>query len=230
MAANGPRGPETPGGFPFRLITVDVDGTLTRVHGWRAIAQAFGREPEFDATNRRFFAREISEDEHLRNLLDIAVGHTVSEVERVLEATPVIGGIGETVRELHQRGSRVALLTHNPLYVAHWYQRRFGFDDAEGTDGRWVVDGQIRDGGPVRADKRSGLARLRARWGASPPEVAHVGDGWADAKLFPLVGAGISLNSRLPDVDRAADAAVHAESLTAILPILDHLTPRAGVE
>jgi phosphoserine phosphatase len=216
--------------FPFRLVTIDVDGTLTRVHGWRVIARAFGQEAAFDATNRRFFAHEISEDDHLRNLLDLAVGRTVEDVEQVLEATPLVDGIGETVAQLHARGARVALLSHNPAYVVDWYRRRFGFDDAEGTDGIWVQGHQIVDGGPIRADKRTGLGRLEARQRARPSEVAHIGDGWADAALFPFVGAGIAFNSILPDVERAADVALRGTSITAIVPVLERLRPRAVVE
>ena len=61
-----------PDAFRWRLVTVDIDGTLTRVHGWREIARAFGRDAEYELSNRRFFAREIGEDEHLEDLLRIA--------------------------------------------------------------------------------------------------------------------------------------------------------------
>jgi phosphoserine phosphatase len=216
--------------FPFRLITVDIDGTLTREHGWRVMARAFGREPEFDTTNRRFFAHEISEDLHLQHLLDLAVGRSQAEVEAVLAATPLVGGIHQTIRELHECGSRVALLSHNPSYVCAWYQGTFGFDDFEATDGEWVRDGMVVDGGPVRADKREGLRRLEGRWGVVGSEVAHVGDGWADAALFPYVGAGIAFNSSVPEVERLADAAVRDDSLTAIVPVLAALRPRSIVE
>jgi phosphoserine phosphatase len=217
-------------GFPFRLVTVDIDGTLTRVHGWRVIARAFGREADFEATNRRFFAHEISEDEHLRALVNLALGHSVTEVENVLAATPVVADIAETIAELHRWGAHVAVLSHNPSYVCDWYRRTFGFDDAEGMDGSWVRDGQIVDGGPVRADKLTGLGRLEVRSGVAPPEVVHVGDGWADAAVFPYVGAGVAFNSHLSDVERSADAALHSESFLALLPVLARLAPRPGVK
>ena len=90
-------------------------------------------------------------------------------------------------------------------------------------------DGRIVDSGPARADKVGGLGRLLDRWGVVPAEVAHIGDGRADAAIFPLVGLGLAFNSALPDVERAADAAVRAESLTAILPLLASLRRRRPV-
>jgi phosphoserine phosphatase len=214
----------------FRLVTFDLDGTLTSVHGWREIARSLGRERELAESDRRFFAREIGEDAHLKNLLDLAVGCTVPELERILALTPKVAGIPETLRELRRQGVRTALLTHNPDYVCRWYRVEFGFDDAEGTTGTVLgPDGRIIDSGPARADKVAGLHRLLERWSVRPHEVAHVGDGWADATIFPRVGAGISFNSRLAEVDRAADASVRSDTLTAILPILSTLTPRRPV-
>ena len=215
---------------PFRLVTVDLDGTLTRVHGWRLLARAFGREAEYDATNRRFFAHELSEDAHLKNLLDLAVGRTVPEVEEILSRTPLVDGIPETVEALQGEGVRVALLTHNPTYVCDWYVRNFGFDAAEGTDGTVLDGATIADSGPALADKRNGLRRLEERWNLPGRAVAHVGDGWADAALFPFVGLGIAFNSPLPDVEARADAVVRAGSLAAILPVLRGRRPRAEVE
>jgi phosphoserine phosphatase len=215
---------------PFRLVTFDLDGTLTRVHGWGEIARFVGREAERADSNRRFFAREIGEDAHLKNLLDLAVGHTVRELEGVLATTPKVEGIPETLRELRRQGIRSALLTHNPDYVCRWYRDEFGFDDAEGTTGT-VLDGsgRIVDSGPAKADKVGGLARLLRRASVAPIDVAHVGDGWADAVIFSRVGGGLSFNSALPEVDRAADAVVHSDSLTAVLPVLAALRPRPPV-
>lgn len=214
-------------GWPYRLVSFDLDGTLTRVHGWEVLASAAGRLPEYQTTNRRFLAHEIDEDRHLLDLLKLAVGIRLDEVERLLESTPKVRGIAETVIELRRRGSRVALLTHNPTYVTDWYRRRFGFDDAEGTPGASVVDGRVGDPGPGKANKMGGLAQLLERAGVPAGAAAHVGDGWADATVFRHVAAGVAFNSLQPDVDAAADAAVHADDLRAVVPVLAGLRPRA---
>lgn len=212
---------------PWKLVTIDIDGTLTTVHGWRVLAERRGRLAEYERSNRRFFSHEIGEDEHLRDLLEIAVGMPLREVADVLEATPKLTGIGEAVEGLHAREMRVALLTHNPSYVCAWYRDRFGFDDFEGTPGADLDEGRVGGVGVVHADKPAGLERLSRRLGIRPSETVHVGDGWADAALFPSVGAGVALNSRLPEVRAAADRALDAPDLRALLPELDGLRPRA---
>jgi len=213
-------------GFPWRLVTVDIDGTLTLVHGWREIAIAFGRLPEFNATNRQFAANEIGEDQHLTNLLEIADGHTVEEVDAVLRTTPKLSGITEGVRELHEQGARVALLSHNPSYVAEWYERTFGFDDFDAVDAQEVDHGRIGPCTGVHADKPGGFRALVTRSGATPPQGVHVGDSWSDAEVFRIAGGGVALNSRDPEVNRLADLALSTRDFRDVVRGLSRLVPR----
>ncbi len=207
-------------------MTIDIDGTLTRVHGWKVISEALGRTAEYERTQRRFFAHEIGEDEHLANLLRIAEGVPLARVEAALESTPRLAHLREGIGALHDRGSRVALLTHNPPYVCDWYRRRFGFDDFEGTGSQPVVDGVIGPPGEVHADKPDGLARLLARTALPARAVVHVGDGWADAAVFPLVGAGVALNTHLPEVARAADLVLRSADFREVVERVEALPPR----
>lgn len=212
--------------MPWKLVTVDIDGTLTTVHGWRVLAERRGRLAEYDRTNQRFFRHEIGEDEHLQDLLELAVGMREDELRAVLESTPKLSGIAEAVGALQARGTRVALLTHNPGYVCEWYRDRFGFDAFEGTPGAELDDGRVGPVGSVHADKRSGLERLTRRLEISPDATVHVGDGWADAALFRSVGAGVALNSRLPEVRAAADVVLDTGDLRPLVDAVARLRPR----
>ncbi len=212
--------------FPWGLVTVDIDGTLTLVHGWQEIAHAFGREVEFEATHRRFVSHEVGEDEHLSALLALAAGHTVAEVDRVLEATPKLVRIAEGVAELHRLGATVALLTHNPEYVVDYYRRTFGFDDGDGIVVPTDADGRIAPIDSVRADKLGGLSRLITRHPVEPRQVVHVGDGWSDAEVFRVVGGGVALNSRLPEVNRTADRVLRTRDFCEVVDTLRTMAPR----
>ena len=214
------------GSYPWRLVTVDVDGTLTLVHGWNEIAVAFDRISEYESANRRFFAHEVGEDEHLCDLLALATGHTVAEVEGVVARTPKLEHIGEGVRALHRRGARVALLTHNPPYVTEFYRRTFGFDDVEGVANQPILDGVLGLPRNVRANKLGGLKSLLGRAQLSPSAVVHVGDGWSDAEVFRAVGGGVALNSTLPEVELAADRIVKTRDFGDVVAVLDDLLPR----
>lgn len=217
----------TPSGAVWPLLTIDIDGTLTTVHGWKVLSAAFGRGEAFDRTQRRFLRGEIGEDEHLGEMLEVVVGQPLVEVERALAATPRLAGISDGVRWLHDRGTQVALLTHNPPFVCRWYCRTFGFDDFEGTGAQGVVHGIVQAPSEVRADKPAGLRALAARHAIPVSQVVHVGDGRADAALFGSVGRGVALNSALPDVERAADLALHSNDFREVAAAIEALRPRA---
>lgn len=216
-------------GMPWGLVTVDIDGTLTTVHGWRVIAERAGRLPAYAETNRRFLAGLIGEDEHLRDLLQIAVGLPNREFEAAISITPRIAGIDGFVRDLHHEGVRVALLTHNPALVCEWYQRAFGFDDFAGVAGSAIEGDRLGALPVVRADKVGGLRELLGRTSVPPNRVVHIGDGWADARIFPRVGGGVALNSAWPEVRNAADIAVDLTDLRPLVERLRTLTPRERV-
>jgi phosphoserine phosphatase len=211
---------------PWPLVTVDIDGTLTRGHGWAAIADRQGRRPEFDRTSARYRAGEIGEDEHLHNLLALAVGARWSDLEPTLAATPKIAGISDGIALLHRGGTRVALLSHNPAYICAWYRRTFGFDDYEGTTGQEVVDGIVGPPSRIRAAKREGLRALAERAHTGTSGVVHVGDGAADAAIFPLVGRGVALNPSRPDVAAAADLVLRTDDFREVAAAIERLTPR----
>ena len=214
------------GDFPWRLVTVDIDGTLTLIHGWQAIAAAFHRLPDYERTQRRFLAHEIGEGPHLLDLLDLATGHTVAEVLAVVARTPKLDHIATGVEDLHRRGSRVALLTHNPPYVAEYYRRTFGFDDEEGSPDPPIADGVVGPPRSVRADKLAGLRVLLGRAGVPRASVVHVGDGWSDAEVFPHVGLGVALNSPFPEVNRAANLRLNTRDFEELVARLADMTPR----
>ncbi|MCI4373791.1 MAG: HAD hydrolase family protein, partial [Thermoplasmata archaeon] len=209
---------------PWRLVTVDIDGTLTLVHGWRVIAERFGRVPTYERVMARIRSREAGEDETIAALVALAEGHTVPEVVEALEATPRLSGIPEGVRRLRGEGMSVALLTHNPPYVTDWYSAFAGFDGGGGGRGGGGGGGPTQPteptiGPPVRAraDKPGGLAMLLSRYGVRSEEVVHVGDSGPDAAIFPLVGGGIALNARSPAVRKVADLAHDTTDLSDLV-------------
>jgi phosphoserine phosphatase len=210
-----------------RLLTVDIDGTLTLVHGWRLIARAFDRLPDLETSDRRLRAGEIDEDQHLTDFLRVVEGRSLAEVEAVLARTPTLTGISEGVAELRSRGIVVALLTHNPAYVVDWYRTKFGFDDGEGSPGQAVVTGRIGPPKGVRADKTAGLDRLTARHGVDRSEVVHVGDSLPDVAVFRLVGGAIAVNAASPEVERSASVAIRTRDFRDIVRALGRLTPRS---
>ncbi len=105
--------------------------------------------------------------------------------------------------------------------------RRSGSTTRRGRTGLLSGRDGWRSRGPSGPTSPPAVARLLARHDVGRSEASHIGDGWADARIFPQVGAGIAFNSRHPDVDRAADVALHGSDLTEVVRALDRLPPRS---
>ncbi|MCI4358688.1 MAG: haloacid dehalogenase-like hydrolase [Thermoplasmata archaeon] len=215
--------------LPFDLVTVDIDGTLTLESGWKFFAEELARSDRYADLNDEYLAGAESENVHLRRLLTIAEGIPLLRLEGLMEATPKLKRIEETVRSLKEAGAHPVLLSHNPGYVSEWYARRFGFEDWDGTSHRSspeVIDGVVGPPGEIVADKPGGLKRLVGRYATSPGRVAHVGDGPPDATIFQRVGFGVAMNATLPEVARAANASLRTSDFGAILEALRTAHPR----
>jgi phosphoserine phosphatase len=212
---------------PWRLVTVDIDGTLTLVHGWRFLGERFGRVDQYERAMERLRARESGEDETIASLLAIAEGHTVAEVRAGLAGTPKLAAIPEGVRRLHDEGIRAALLTHNPPYVTDWYCDLAGFDRAAGFAGEQPTEPVI--GAPVgaRADKLGGLAQLLGHYELDPRTVVHVGDAGPDATVFRRVGGGIAVNPVSKAVEEAADLTLWTRDFREVVSGLLELPVRS---
>jgi phosphoserine phosphatase len=212
--------------FPYRLVTVDIDGTLTAGHGWRYLAERLGQRREYEATQLEFVAGRVGEDEHLRNLLRMAEGAPRRAMVRILEETPRVAGIAEGVRRLHALSAHVALLTHNPRYVTDWYRAEFGFDAADGLTGSpQFRAGLVASASEVKADKVGGFRRLSERFGVARGGAAHVGDGAADAQVFPFVGLGVAFGAASPAVRTAADVTVLGRDFRRVVQALERHRP-----
>jgi phosphoserine phosphatase len=206
-------------GPPLKLVSFDIDGTLTQVHGWQHIAEGLGKRTEYERTQGAFLRGERGEDEHLRALLALGEGERRSRVEGLLATTPRLTGIRSTVRSLHRAGLRVVLLTHNPTWVGRWYASRFGFDAWTGVE-QPVVQGRLGPAPRFHLDKRITMGRMLCSFGIRPIEAAHVGDAGPDARVFPYLGTGVALNTNRRSVLRAADLFVCSQDLRDLLPFL----------
>jgi phosphoserine phosphatase len=211
---------------PWRLVTVDIDGTLTLVHGWKVLAERFGRTDQYERAMAGIRGGTATEDATIAALVSIAVGRTVPEVRQVLADTPKLAHIPEGVRRLHDEGVKVALLTHNPPYVTDWYRGFAGFDDAGGVRGTQATEPAI--GPPIgfRVDKLGSLREIEVRQGVVPSAVVHVGDARPDAAVFPHVGAGVALNAERRTVDEAADLALHTHDFGEVVEAILRLPAR----
>ncbi|MBM7061459.1 HAD family hydrolase [Pseudomonas sp. UL073] len=154
----------------------DMDGTLTvAVHDFAAIRRALGIPPEADILH---YLAALPEAE-------AAAKHAwLLEHERELaigsQAAP---GAVALVRELHERGCRLGILTRNAHPLALLTLGAIGLGDCFASE-----DVIGRDEAPPKPDP-GGLLHLAKQWGVAPSELVMVGDYRFDLDCARAAGA-----------------------------------------
>ena len=200
----------------YRVVSFDIDGTLTLGHGWFYISSALGRLDDYAATTAGYRAGMIGEDEHLSNLLNIAAGSTTDEIVKILETIPLIENIAKGIQLLKDEGMRTYLLTHNPGYVCLWYQEAFGLDGFR-CSRQAVRKGRICRAPNVHADKIGWLGEICRAEGLVPANVVHVGDSDSDAAVFRQAGIGIAVNAGSRSARDVATLAINTSDMMDIV-------------
>jgi len=160
----------------FRHWVFDMDGTLTQaVHDFEAIKRALEIPLEDDILGHLAALPEALAAAKHAWLLE-------HERELALAAEPAPGAI-ELVRELHDRGCRLGILTRNAHELALLTLRAIGLDDCFA-----VADVIGRDEAPPKPDP-GGLLHLARIWQVVPGELVMVGDYRFDLECARAAGA-----------------------------------------
>ncbi len=202
-----------------KIVTFDIDGTLTIGHGWFYIASLLGKADEYLEYTAMFRSGRTGEAEHLSNLLSIAEGVPVLKIHSILRSVPKLRNLSAAVRMLSANGLETMLLTHNPQYVCEWYEKRFGFSD-HGSAYQPVENGVVCRAGTLRPDKVAWLKQMCAERRISPRDVLHVGDSASDAAVFRATGSGIAVNSREGETTGSAAAAINTTDMKDVAKLI----------
>jgi phosphoserine phosphatase len=192
-----------------RIALFDLDGTLTYgVSSTRFLFRRSGDEAFFEYLEREWLKDRMDHPTLARQVTRRMTGWRVRDVERSLHLIPKMTGIRKTVRTLHRRGYYVALATLGYELCAHYFQKRYGFDEVRGTTVE--VERGVITGKKMRIfqehQKALYLKRLARKLRVPLSNTAAVGDSRTDREVFKIAGRGIAVNQDgflkgLADVD-----------------------------
>jgi len=180
----------------IRHWVFDMDGTLTQpIHDFEAIRRALAVPEEQDIL------------QHLATLpvQEAKAKHVwllEHERELALAAQPALGAV-ELIRELHQRGCRLGILTRNAYELALLTLEAIGL--AEYFPHADILG---RDEAPPKPHP-GGLLHLAAQWAVEPSAMVMVGDYRFDLECARAAGA-YSVLVNLPENEWPALADVYA--------------------
>jgi phosphoserine phosphatase len=208
------------------LIAFDVDGTLVDHPDGKVIWEILNKR--FAGDDRINFQRY---EDYKAGRIDyptwvaldveswIAAGATADEVRLEVRRLHVIPGAVETLRDLHRRGYRLAVISGTLDVVIDEFFPDHPFDqvftnhlhfDAEGRLSGWTATPFDMDG------KARALKHLAELYNLPMERCAFVGDNLNDLGVARVAGYTVAFNPKTPELERLAHAVIWGDNLAPV--------------
>ena len=207
----------------FKLLVMDMDSTLITMETIDELADMVSIKVEVAAITERAMRGEIEYDQSLRERLALLKGLDQSALQRVYdERLKFSPGAERMLDKVRAAGIKTLLVSGGFTYMTDRLKTRVQLDYTysnvlEISNGKLTgkVLGEI-----VNADaKLAALKRIAGEIGASPAQIAGVGDGANDLKFLAACGVSFAYHAK-PVVREQTSYAINHAGLDAMLCLL----------
>jgi phosphoserine phosphatase len=209
----------------YKLIAFDMDGTLLPGDScWRIIHKHFNVKDVALKNLRDYDEGKIDYPEFMRR--DIALWQpppTLADIKKIYGGVKLAPQAGEVVREILERGYRVAIITGGMDFVANKAAKKLGTDLVVANGIETDATGRLTGRGIFRVDPKKKdkiLQKLAARLGFTLSECVAVGDGKYDASFLKSAGLGVAINGD-EELKQVADVVI--ENFKNFSQLLDYI-------
>jgi phosphoserine phosphatase len=208
------------------LIAFDVDGTLVdHPEGkviWEILNKRFAGDDQINQTRYRYYqAGRIDYPTWVALDVEswIAAGATQEEVRQQVRHLAPIPQAAETLRALHRRGYRLAVISGTLDVVLDEFFPDHPFDqvftnhlhfDSDGKLSGWTATPFDMDG------KARALKHLALLYGLPLERCAFVGDNVNDLGVAEVAGFTVAFNPKTPELEKLAHAVIRGNSLEPV--------------
>jgi phosphoserine phosphatase/SAM-dependent methyltransferase len=225
----------------YKMIVFDMDRILidvrdykkihkskkVNVSSWLAVYQSLGILRETKIIREKFekgiFPSYMEWTEAACNLLK-KHNLTRNKFYQIINNQRFVEGAIETIRELKNRGFKVAVITGSFTKLAERTKKELNIDAIVAhCDLRFDKKGKLQNWKLNHCDfdeKIDALIRLTKKYKVKTTECVYVGDEIIDIPLFQKVGLSIAFNSRKNLARKAANVTIDKFDLRSILPLL----------
>ena len=205
----------------IKLIAFDLDNVLLDGEAIDEIGKLMGVEKEISALTKEAMEGDLDFETSLKKRVSLLKGASIDDVKKVVTDIPLMEGAEETIKELKQRGYKIATITGNVEIVAQRLKDELNLDYAfynilHEKDG--VLTGEVSGPLLVEGSKADILQELLDTEKLTAEECAAVGDGANDISMLKKAGLGVAFNAK-PVVKEIADVIIDGKDLRELLTI-----------
>jgi phosphoserine phosphatase len=182
---------------PRKIVLFDLDGTLTYgISSTRFLFRRVGDEAFFERLEHEWLKDRMDHPTLAAQVTRRMTGWKVRDMARSLHLIPKMTGIAQTVQALQKKGYYAALATLGYELCAHYFQKRYGFDEVRGTTLE-IKKGIITGKKMVifeEHEKALFLKSLAKKFKLPLSQTAAVGDSRSDREVFKIAGFRVAVN------------------------------------
>ena len=202
---------------PFRLVTLDLDGTMFRENAVLYLEKKGLLDKEVKRLHLLYDAFKISESEMNRLQARELKKPRLSPLFRALTSGPLLKNIDKGVDMLRKQGLMVSMLTMDPLQI--FFKKEYGIDVSISYHSTIKRD-HFSEIDEFPNDKHEYLLKYCDQQGIDPSQIVHIGDGRSDLETFDVVGFSMALNSTLEELKKKADYSLAADDFSVVAKML----------
>ena len=207
----------------FKLLVMDMDSTLITMETIDELADMVNIKDEVARITERAMRGEIEYDQSLRERLVLLKGLDESALLRVYEERLKFSpGAERMLAAVQAAGIKTLLVSGGFTYMTDRLKTRVQLDYTH-SNVLEISNGKLTGkvlGEIVNADaKLAALKRIAGEIGASPAQIAGVGDGANDLKFLAACGVSVAYHAK-PVVREQTSYAINHAGLDAMLCLL----------
>lgn len=207
------------------LVIMDVDSTLIMEEGIDLLGEEAGVGAQVAAITERAMRGEMDFEEALRERVSLLKGLPITIFDRIREKIHFTPGAAELVKELHDRGYKVGLVSGGFHETVDQLAAELQLDYVRAN--RLEVEngfltGRVLGEIVTKETKKERLQAWASENGLSLQETVAIGDGANDLPMIQTAGVGIAFCAK-PIVQEQAPYQINEKNLYRVIEILDSL-------
>lgn len=205
-----------------RVFIADMDSTMIPVECIDELADYAGVKPKVAAITEAAMRGELDFEEAIDARVALLTDLPVSTLQDCYDSRIALNpGAQELVQGMNAAGARTALVSGGFTFFTERVARAAGFQSHQANVLEVAGDrlsGTVRRPILGQQAKAEALSRILEETGASPDQVAAIGDGANDLAMIRMAGLGIAYKAK-PALRAEADAILDHSDLTAVLAL-----------
>lgn len=210
----------------IKLVVFDLDNVIIDGEAIDEIGKLVDVQDQIMEITEKAMQGDMDFETAITERVKLLKGASMEDIKSLAEEMSLMEGAEETIKELKNRGYKVATISGSFDVIADPIKEKLDLDYAFSNklheeDG--ILTGEV-SGPLVTGSKYDVLKQITEEENITMEQCVAVGDGANDISMIEAVKVGVAFNAK-PALKEIADVVIENRDLSELLPVLDNIKP-----